>query len=30
MLIKPRMGVSADGSVSTPDGIPAAGVCPPG
>ena len=27
MLIKPRMGASADGFASTPDGVPAAAVC---
>jgi hypothetical protein len=27
MLINSRMGASADGFVSTPDGVPAAAVC---
>jgi len=29
MLIKSRMGAGADGFVSTPGGVPAAGVCTP-
>ena len=28
MLLKSRMGISADGSVSTPDGVPALAVAP--